>query len=295
MTKTILITGINGFIGGEVAFQALDQGIRVFGLSRGGLNESLLAAGITDWRRTIVKPELDSLIHLAGNPVLGNSNSYSQSEVLTQEAADVFLEFSKKNGRFVFASSIAAMDYYWSNRYRVISIFDDPNPRSQYGKSKLVSENLIEELIPNRSSIARIGMVIGEMMRPESHVRYLAHVLRRWPGLRLLLRHSSGVLPMIHVRDCADILLHLASGELSQKKIFVFTEQLSVSSVVARLVGSRSDFRLFRFPAFLNTLLPPRIAGILGPVLQYDNSEIFSNGWAPKIRIDEYLSTWNSS
>jgi nucleoside-diphosphate-sugar epimerase len=292
MVRNVLITGVNGFIGRNLALRAISEGFQVFGISRGKIDTSLLSKGVKDWSSVNPVTKIDALIHLSGNPRLGNGASYQNNTELTKEAIYVFNQFRTQNAIFVFASSISAMDYPWLASYRELSVEDKPFPRSSYGKSKLESEVLLENHLESSLCIARLGMVVGSNMRPESHILHLSHILKKWKLISFILRYSSGRLPIVHIDDSIKALLDMATGKIPSGKYLVIAETIPVSKVITILTGLQEQNFSYILPAWINSLFPPKIATVLGPVLTYKHDLRDSNLWAPSIDIEKYLDSW---
>jgi nucleoside-diphosphate-sugar epimerase len=292
MSKVILITGVNGFIGRHLALHAISNGCEVFGISRISVNDFLISKGVKDFSKEIHVPDIDAIVHLSGDPRLGNGRTFNNNFLLTQEALSVFKQIRGVNSRFIFASSISAADYPWLKKYRVLEIGEFPHPRTSYGQSKLDSEVLLEKTLDSSLWVARLGMVVGDDMRKESHLMYLFNRLKKGKFIKYFLRYSSGKLPTIHVDDCVDVLFKMAIGAIPKGKYYVFSELISISKVVSILTGIKESRFQFCLPAWISTCFPPRIASILGPVLVYDQTLVRRKLWKPAVFIENYLASW---
>ena len=154
MNKNILVTGGAGYIGShiiEILVKKKRKIIIVDNLSTGHkklINKKakfikLDILKTKKLREIIVENNIDSIIHLAANLIIGEGEQkpkkYFKNNVKgTQSILDSIKSTNVKN--FIFSSSAAV---YKEGIYRVTekSVL---NPKSVYGKTKLKAENLIK-------------------------------------------------------------------------------------------------------------------------------------------------------
>ena len=139
----VAVTGANGYIGQEVIKQlSKKEGIKVLPLD------------IEDWdiRRPAqdIDPDVGVVIHLAGLVKVGESVArptayYYTNVVGTKHVIDAF-----PNAKFIFASTGAAYD-----------------PTSPYARSKLMAEDIVQELCPDYTIFRFFNVGGGIPTNPE--------------------------------------------------------------------------------------------------------------------------------
>jgi len=161
--KNILITGITGFVGSNLLNHFKDnKEVVLFGHSRKQNLELNLISELD--AKTLNENKIDIIIHLAGI-AHDLSNQYKPEDyyrVNFEGTKNLYNEFLKSNAsKFIFISSIkAACD--------IASILVDesvnPNPITDYGKSKYMAEEyILSTRLTNEKSfyILRPGMIHG--------------------------------------------------------------------------------------------------------------------------------------
>jgi len=286
-----VITGSTGFIGSSLVRDLLSEGhkvTRVVGEAKDERSDGSHQVVLRSWPETTERSvwssqlretgPIDCLIHLAGNSRYGNGKAYFQDNVELTRALVQAVEKLDSTPKFILASSIGAVDYTAKSALEQKSENVIPQPRSDYGRSKLEAEQIVEHS-SLRSVILRIGMVFGHGMRADSHLAVLQRTSRNI-FVRHLLMRSSGLMPLVTIADLLSAIKLLASKD----DIGVFNvvgKNVSVSEVVCALNGKVSPRPIRPSLGRLATLLPDRIAPILSPVLNYDSSKLRAAGWRP--------------
>ena len=139
----VAVTGANGYIGQEVIKQlSKKEGIKI------------LTFDIDDWDirlpLSICNPEVDVVVHLAGLVKVGESVArptayYYTNVVGTKNVIDAF-----PNAKFIFASTGAAYD-----------------PTSPYARSKLMAEDIVQELCSDYTIFRFFNVGGGKPTNPE--------------------------------------------------------------------------------------------------------------------------------
>ena len=139
----VAVTGANGYIGQEVIKQlSKKEGIKI------------LTFDIDDWDirlpLSICNPEVDVVIHLAGLVKVGESVArptayYYTNVVGTKNVIDAF-----PNAKMIFASTGAAYD-----------------PTSPYARSKLMAEDIVQELCSDYTIFRFFNVGGGKPTNPE--------------------------------------------------------------------------------------------------------------------------------
>jgi len=302
----ILVTGATGFLGQEVVLEARRNGHRVLVCSRGELPKHLVSAGavpliLPGWPSQVDVSSsvelltqaggINCIIHLAGDASYGNGDHYQISNVLpTQGIADI-VKFGFPAARLVFASSVGAQDYQRLSKCTVRNELNNPNPLSDYGKSKLACEMLISQEVPNFVN-ARLGMIIGPEMRENSHLKALLGVLHNPIG-RLFLSRLAGTMPLIDVKDAAAGLLHLCDESTAIGTYLVVDRNIRIADIAAAAFqkpAKRLTINLGRFAS----LLPAKLAPSFGPIMSFSNAKLLASGWKPTSKIEATIEAVNS-
>ena len=130
----IHLTGASGFIGQNLLYYLKDSEFEIRCLGKDELNDSLLNQF----------PILSSIVHLAGKAhdlkkVSIPEEYYQVNYELTKRLYDGFLKSNAS--KFVFISSVKASADSVDD---ILSEMDVPNPKTYYGKSKLMAEEYIQ-------------------------------------------------------------------------------------------------------------------------------------------------------
>jgi len=178
MSKKIIITGCNGFIGSHIVDFYISKGYEVYGLDiRGGntgdtkykfIKCNLQEDNIGEIYKRINR---DIFIHCAGNASVGKSVEYpkmdfnSNVNVLYKTLIDLFRE--NINPRFIFLSSAAV---YGNPQELPIKEDAQLNPISPYGLHKMMCEDLCKyyrEIKGQNISVIRIFSAYGEGLKKQ--------------------------------------------------------------------------------------------------------------------------------
>ncbi|MHC4473203.1 MAG: NAD-dependent epimerase/dehydratase family protein [Planctomycetota bacterium] len=195
----MLVTGASGFIGSWVARRFVDRGDEVFALVRPpavrlGLEGVTAIEGDLDDPATLEPLESLSpnvVCHLGANTRFDATEAETEANVRGTKNLVEALGKSIEGTRFLFASSIAAVDR--TRRPRApLTTEDTPAPRSPYAKSKLLCEELLRREAADRGfglAILRLSSIYGPGQE-SGGVLVLADAVRSgglaarlpWPG-----------------------------------------------------------------------------------------------------------------
>lgn len=153
MSKSVLITGVGGYIGGQTALLLKDQGYTVYGVDvvppSSFITESLnefCQGDIVDLTtfNLIDRVKPAAIIHCAGTSLVGPSlmnpevyyyNNFAKTLILMNHLVN-----SKSTSRFIFSSSAAV---YGDPIMTPCQEEDPATPISPYGESKLMVEMML--------------------------------------------------------------------------------------------------------------------------------------------------------
>ena len=152
--KTIIVTGVAGYIGGQVALQLKDAGHTVTGIDRRplqkhqkGLLDSFVLADFdsdTTFKKLLdVRP--DAIVHCAGTSLVGpsikNPSEYYFNNVAKTLELISFITRAMPQTRLIFSSSAAT---YGEPVMTPCDEVDPAEPVSPYGQSKLMIDMMLE-------------------------------------------------------------------------------------------------------------------------------------------------------
>lgn len=177
--------------------------------------------------------DVEWVFHLGADATFGDGGHYRAINVEPVRRMLETLAGSRAVRRFVFVSTVGAIDREPGDRLRTpLTPRSPPCPSSDYGASKLEAETLVRESgLPY--TIVRPGWVYGAGMRGNSHLNALAAVVSGAPWFASL--GFPGRVPLIHVRDLARALVRCmeAGGSVDGTYVAV-TENRSLGEI-ARL------------------------------------------------------------
>ena len=154
MSKTVIVTGSAGYIGGQTMLALKDAGHEVYGIDRrhppkhllgvpdGFLYQDFASDVALSW---IIQKQPDAIIHCAGTSLVGPSMTdpaeyYNNNVAKTLKLLDIVKQ-SMPRCRLVFSSSAAT---YGEPVMNPIHEVDPKEPVSPYGESKLMIDMMLE-------------------------------------------------------------------------------------------------------------------------------------------------------
>jgi UDP-glucose 4-epimerase len=207
MSKQWIVTGANGYLGGEVCKGLARRGERAVALARperllDGLAEAGIACYTYDEMSSILIKG-DILVHCAGK--VGSTGSWSEFESVNRDLSVSLFEQAVQGGAscFVYMSSVAAVGY--SNRPGSGVLDETAEPRllegELYGRSKWLAEEALRERAKESATrlvILRPGSIYGQRALAKRQTW-----LRRGeivdPGQRVPLVHIDSLLEALYL------------------------------------------------------------------------------------------------
>jgi UDP-glucose 4-epimerase len=154
MKKTIVVTGVAGYIGGQIALQLKDAGHTVVGIDhrplqkhqKGLLDSFVLADFDSDTTfKKLLNLRPDAIVHCAGTSLVGpsikNPSEYYFNNVAKTLELITFITRAIPRTRFIFSSSAAT---YGEPVMVPCDEVDPTEPVSPYGQSKLMIDMMLE-------------------------------------------------------------------------------------------------------------------------------------------------------
>ena len=290
--STYFVSGASGFVGHQVCRQLVDSGNKVKTLVRKE-DPKLKEMGVLIWVGDLSNNDLlkdsikdsDIVIHCAGDAIYGNgSHYYTTNTQLTEQLVNSISKYTKKCKRFIYISTIGAIDRAKSDKCSDPLTEDSASfPSSDYGKSKLQAENIVRNSnLPY--SIVRPTMVVGNEMRSNSHFSVFAFkslqnsIFARinWPGK----------FSVIHVNDLASAIIFIAQNpEAEDNTYFCAGEITSVSTFLKSCNPEVRRLPLTWILPFLKVFsrwLPFSLKAMLLPALTASDERLRNLGWKPK-------------
>jgi UDP-glucose 4-epimerase len=255
LSRTALVTGAGGFLGGAFARSLSEAGWTVAALGRGPrpawsrsswITDDVSASSLAEATREAGPPEV--VFHAAGGASVGASLADPARDrartVGSLEALLAFLRAEAPNARLVYPSSGAV---YGAAAPGPIPETAPLRPVSPYGAHKVEAEALIAEM-RQRAVIIRYFSIYG----PALHKQLLWELMNRLagnPAEVVLAGHGDEVRDFLHVDDAVALARRAAEPELSTSPLILnggFGAPVTVRDLaegLVRAMGSRATIR----------------------------------------------------
>ena len=176
------------------------------------------------------------IFHLAGNAVLGQGAVFAEVNREPVRRMIELLRGSCALERFVYVSTIGAMDREPHDRVVApLTPASTPRPTTDYGRSKLDAEVILRKS-GQPFTIFRPGWVYGAGMRRNSHVRVFADLVRRNSPITRM--RFPGKAPLIHVHDLCEALANCMEVPRSSGRTYLaVTENRPLGEIFRTLVN----------------------------------------------------------
>jgi UDP-glucose 4-epimerase len=277
----IAVTGATGFIGKALCPYLEEKlGARVIPLNRSDFSAS-------DTPLTAVLNGVNCLIHLAARAHTQNSTATdfeSDNQKLCQRIATLALATGIP--RVIYLSSIKVNGESTSNR-APFSAEDFPAPLDDYGRSKLASEKILQDMLKGSSTrlvIIRPPLVYGS--HNKGNLAALEAMINRGVPLPFAAIHNKR--DLVSINNLCSLISLCCTHPDAADQVFLASDDIPRSTAdIVRLLaqGAQTKARLFPLPSVFFNLLglitPAAIARLTGD-LQVDISKTKCLlGWSP--------------
>lgn len=258
-----LVIGATGFVGGHLCERLVTEGHEVFALARKKSNTKVLkriGAKIIPGDLEAVNvfaryaQEIDVVFHLAAITKTPKADNFYHVNTDGTECVLRGLTRGAFQGRIVYLSSLAAGGPSPDPKH--LRREEDPDmPVSDYGKSKLAAEQVIERLLPEGCTytVLRPGAIYG----PREHEIY--EVLKVVQRFGFSVKFGDGVnCQLIHVADVVEGLVRAAfSPEASNRTYFLCDGPAYSFDEIIKMAGESlgKKVRILRLPMGVGAVL----------------------------------------
>ena len=244
----LLITGANGFIGSHLVESAIKRGYEVHAGVRAGSNKKWLTnSDIVFVEMDFEKPETISLlfqqhtykyiVHCVGVTKTSSTDVFNK---VNCKYVELLIDQIRINNcipeKFIFLSSLAAYGPVDLQSTDIVSNDSTPNPVTQYGKSKLAAEKLLESTTDIPYMILRPTVVYGPR---ETELFMVFELLNK--RLELYSGTKPQYLTFIYIDDLIEIIFRSMEIEVSRKSYFVSDGHLYLSEKMNEIIKSNLD------------------------------------------------------
>ena len=285
----VLVTGGAGFIGSNMVEALIERGYDVVCLLRPGestrwikdMDVRLIEGDLTE-KNSLFEPvkDIDYIYHLAARMGGGDNPSYVYrvNHEGSKNLIDACIESGVKLKRFLFASSVATVGPTKNS-----GIYDEtatPNPKSVYGKTKLLTEIYLQEVkkkIPY--TIVRLPLVYG----PRS-LRGMYSVFKIINSGYLLLTGKCDT-SVGFVKDVVTGMIQAAESPVAQSQTYLIGEDKyycthEITRQIVKAVGKKTfKIRIPYFFLYSIVLILEKITDLMNksPMIRRDSLSAYLN------------------
>ena len=243
--KNILITGITGFVGKNLAYELERLGASVYGISRTVNSDKILKANIIDYDRLdefISDKEINICFHLAGESLveMGQKDPYSVFQINTQGTLNIIESGRRHKLEKIIIASTAHV--YGRNKVPYFEGYT-PRPSRPYETSKACTDLIAQSyadtfnlpiLIPRFVNIYGPGDLNFNRLIPKTIQSVLSNQpVHMWGG--------DGIRDYLYIDDAVDAYVKLALVNLKKvgnNKVFNFgsDNKISVKELIEKII-----------------------------------------------------------
>ena len=250
MSKKILVTGANGFVGSWVVEEAIAQGYLVYAGVRKSSDLSKLSDPRINFlyysfeeedslREKLIAHQFDYIILNAGVTIAKNKETYFKINAgYTRKFCRILIEENIIPQKLVYISSLAA---YGPAEYQMNQTLDAdslPHPVTWYGESKLQAEQFITNFRKIPSIIYRPTAVYGprntEMLPVYKTIK---------AGIGTKIGRGRMEASFVHVKDLARLVIDSLPNRVYNKAYFVSDGRTypieDMNNIIGDILGKR--------------------------------------------------------
>ena len=287
--EKILITGVGGFIGKELASALAGEGYKVYGTSKSQIklnNIIVHNANILDGKKIIqVCKNMDYVIHCAAVTEYRNISDFPIESLKTNVIGtyNVLKAFAKSNAKsFIFPSSGKV---YGKPNYLPYNEEHSKNPNTSLGKMKEICEELItyfSDFSDKSFFILRLFNVYGQHQK-----KYflIPTILSQINEKKILLGDIKSKRDFIYIKDVIDCFSKIIKNNKKGIQIYNVGSGISHSayeivSIISRLKNKKFEIELYKPKLRKNEAFEER-----------SNIRKLKNiGWKPKYSLEDGLN-----
>ena len=275
-SPTILITGINGYLGQYIAEECENYQAIIIGTGREDNTQKwqFRAANLLNFNADILLDGVDIVIHTAAIiPSKQQNDNFENNVIMTQNLVQACVAKQVKHLIHISSASI----YKKSSQPHLET--SDIFPDNAYGQSKLrCEEELKKHSGKLQISILRMGTIFGPDMPQNNNIQRLLNALKT--GRFIQLGTGKNKKSLIHVNDAARSCAHLAftykPGKNQETHIFnIAPPPLEMKQIINTICDGLGKKKPISIPMpimlFIMKLLAP-IARIFKPIAAIENS-----------------------
>lgn len=297
--KTVLITGVTGFLGQYVARELFSSGWKVIGLDCCVPQKSEAEKlGLSDFQAVkLPSPELEELlsscrpdviVHAAGSSsvqksIIDPAGDYEGSVNVTSHLLDAVQRLTP-HSRLIFLSSAAV----YGNPVSIpVCENSEPSPISPYGRHKLLCENLLREfnnVYGTKTCSLRIFSAYGEELKRQ----LIWDICVKATRSDVVELHGTGeeTRDFIHARDVARAVSTIIDGASFQAEVYNVASGIEsrVHDIVTMLLGTLNSSAKIIYSG------EQRAGDPLNWCADMDRTH--SLGFSPKIRLSDGIAEY---
>jgi len=254
--KKIIVTGANGFVGSSLMKELQMQNFEPIGLVRKGANAEFLSENASiifidyddEKQLKTILAQGDILVHIAARTKAKNWQQMQNANVdLTNKLIKLF-NTSKKMKQFIFISSQAASGPA-ANIKSPKKESDVNSPKTIYGKSKLLAENLVQSKIKKNWTIIRPVSVFGA--NDKDFLQFFKMIKSHFV---ISASFNEKYFNLIYIDDLVKIIIQSFGNNNAFGEIFFATNHSFLSQIeFANIVATQLNKKYFtiKIPFFI--------------------------------------------